>query len=89
MPHSRHLLRPLATVSSACSASPGDDDVHLRVRCIAQLDLISLVILAQRKRGGKSIRGKWGKRLRLVKGLFGAYSSMTIPLSHPDVGSNM
>lgn len=35
----------------------------------------------QRKRGGKSIRGKWTRRFRLLKGCFGAYSSVTFPLT--------
>ena len=34
-----------------------------------------------RKRGGKSIRGKWTRRFRLLKGCFGAYTSVTIPLT--------
>jgi hypothetical protein len=39
------------------------------------------VAAAQRKRGGKSMRGKWNRRFRLLKGCFGAYSSMTFPLA--------
>ena len=38
----------------------------------------------QRKRGGKSIRGKWKRRFRLLKGCFGAYSSVTFPLQEAE-----